>query len=189
MGGGGILDVGCYTASMSRLIAGATLGQPFADPLDLHAVGHLGSTGVDDYTVAVARFPGDVVAQLATGVQVTQENVVRVFGTRGRLFIPSPWAPARDGGTQPHLAALAGRPRAAGNPDRHTGKSARLPLYDRGGTTWRSICGSASHRRCPGPIPSATCERSTAGEKTSAWFYSVGWTRAVVTVQPIFAGP
>ena len=31
--GGGIMDVGCYTASMSRLIAGAATGQAFADPI------------------------------------------------------------------------------------------------------------------------------------------------------------
>ncbi len=99
LGGGGILDVGCYSVSMSRLVAGAATGLPFADPLDFEAVGHLGSTGVDDYTVAIARFPGDVVAQLAAGVRVTQENVVRIYGEEGHLVIPSPWSPTRDGGT------------------------------------------------------------------------------------------
>ena len=99
LGGGGILDVGCYPMSMSRLIAGAASGQPFTDPLDLHAVGHLGVTGVDDYTVAVARFPAGLVAQLSTGVRVTQENVVRIYGERGYIFVPSPWTPARDGGS------------------------------------------------------------------------------------------
>ena len=99
LGGGGILDVGCYPVSMSRLIAGAAAGLPFADPLDFKAVGHLGSTGVDEYSAAVARFPGDVVAQLACGVQVAQENVVRIYGDAGHLVIPAPWAPTRDGGT------------------------------------------------------------------------------------------
>ena len=99
LGGGGILDVGCYPVSMSRLIAGAAVGQPFTNPLKLQAVGHLGETGVDDYTAAVASFPGDVVAQLATGVQVMQENVVRIYGEEGHIFVPTPWAPSRDGGT------------------------------------------------------------------------------------------
>src|SRR5215211_2250204 len=35
----------------------------------------------------------------ATGVSLEQENVVRVFGSEGNLFIPNPWAPAREGGT------------------------------------------------------------------------------------------
>ena len=98
LGGGGILDVGCYPVSMSRLVAGAATDQPFANPLQLQAVGRLGDTGVDEYTAAVAAFPGGVVAQLATGVRVAQENVVRIYGEEGHLFLPTPWAPSRDGG-------------------------------------------------------------------------------------------
>ena len=98
LGGGGILDVGCYPVSMCRLVAGAATGKPFANPLKLHAVGQLGATGVDVYTAAVASFPGDIVAQLATGVGVTQENVVRIYGEEGQIFLPTPWAPSRDGG-------------------------------------------------------------------------------------------
>jgi predicted dehydrogenase len=98
LGGGGILDVGCYPVSIARLIAGVTTGGNFAEPLELEAVGHLGSTGVDEWAVAVARFPGDILAQLSTSVRLDQENAVRIFGTRGCVFIPQPWAPARDGG-------------------------------------------------------------------------------------------
>ncbi|MGB9620027.1 MAG: Gfo/Idh/MocA family protein, partial [Armatimonadota bacterium] len=32
LAGGGIMDVGCYCCSMSRLVAGAALGKPFAEP-------------------------------------------------------------------------------------------------------------------------------------------------------------
>ena len=110
LGGGGILDVGCYPVSMSRLIAGAATGQPFANPLKLQAVGHLGETGVDDYTAAVAAFPGDIVAQLATGVRVTQENVVRVYGEEGHIFVPAPWAPSRDGGASKFILHRNGEP-------------------------------------------------------------------------------
>ena len=98
LGGGGILDVGCYPVSMSRLVAGAAVGGPSADPTALQAVGQLGPTGVDEYTAAVATFPGGVVAQLACGVRVTQENVVRIYGEDGHLFLPTPWSPSRDGG-------------------------------------------------------------------------------------------
>ncbi len=112
LGGGGILDVGCYPVSMSRLIAGAAVGQPFANPLKLQAVGHLGETGVDEHTVAVAAFPGNIVAQLATGVRVTQENVVRIFGEEGHLFVPEPWAPSRDGGASKFLLHRKGEPEA-----------------------------------------------------------------------------
>jgi len=99
LGGGGILDVGCYCTSMSRLIAGAALGKDFAEPLEVRGAGHLGQTGVDEWAVAVARFPNDVLAQWATGVGLNQENVLRVFGSAGNIFVPSPWVPSRDGGT------------------------------------------------------------------------------------------
>lgn len=94
LGGGGILDVGCYCASMARLIAGAATGKNFADPTTVTAVGHVGeTTRVDEYTVASLSFPGDILAQLFTGVQVNTENVVRVYGTEGSLVVPSPWTP------------------------------------------------------------------------------------------------
>src|SRR5438876_6893336 len=47
LGGGGILDVGCYPVSIARLIAGAATGKDFADPVEVKAVGHLGKSGVD----------------------------------------------------------------------------------------------------------------------------------------------
>ncbi|MBW3625452.1 MAG: aldo/keto reductase [Armatimonadetes bacterium] len=91
LGGGGILDVGCYTASMARLLAGAATGQPFAEPAQVSGAGHLGESGVDEYAVATLKFPGEIVAQLSTGVRLNQENVVRVYGTEGRITVPSPW--------------------------------------------------------------------------------------------------
>ena len=91
LGGGGILDVGCYVASFARLVAGAANGKPFAEPLELKAIGVLGETGADHYTVAVARFEGDIVAQLQTGVSLNGGGFCRIIGERGILRIPSPW--------------------------------------------------------------------------------------------------
>ncbi len=101
LGGGGILDVGCYCVSMARLIAGAATGRDFAEPFEVQGMGHIGAqSGVDEYATALMRFRGapeppgerhDILAQLVTGVQLNQENVVRIFGTRGHIFVPSPW--------------------------------------------------------------------------------------------------
>ncbi len=94
LGGGGILDVGGYCTSMVRLIAGAARGQAFVEPVRFEAVGHVGEkTHVDEYTIASLLFPGDIVAQLFTGVQVGGENVVRVFGSEGSILLSSPWTP------------------------------------------------------------------------------------------------
>ena len=97
--GGGILDVGCYTVSMSRLIAGVAQGKPFADPVDVKGIARLGETGVDEWAAAVLKFPGDVIAHVSTGVRCTQDNMLRVWGSDGHLIVPTPWIPSREGGT------------------------------------------------------------------------------------------
>ncbi|GCE25360.1 oxidoreductase [Dictyobacter alpinus] len=94
LGGGGILDVGCYCTSLARLVAGAATGKSFADPTQVKATGHIGDVShVDEYTVASLAFPGGIVAQLLTGVQVNAENEVRIYGTEGSITIPAPWNP------------------------------------------------------------------------------------------------
>ncbi|MDB5300270.1 MAG: oxidoreductase domain protein [Phycisphaerales bacterium] len=108
LAGGGILDVGCYPVSMARLVAGVANGRNFAEPIELQAVGHLGTTGVDEYTAAVLKFPGDIIAQLSAGVQVEQENTVRIYGTKGHIHLPTPWAPARNGGMSKFFVHHAG---------------------------------------------------------------------------------
>jgi len=99
LGGGGILDVGCYCASMARLIAGVAAGKDFAEPVDVKGVGRLGETGVDEWAIASLKFPGGILAQLATGVRAAQDNVVKIFGSEGDILIPDPWIPGREGGT------------------------------------------------------------------------------------------
>ncbi len=56
LGGGGILEVGCYPASISRLIAGAAVDRPFLDPIEVKASGVLSATGVDLYTAGTLKF-------------------------------------------------------------------------------------------------------------------------------------
>jgi len=97
LGGGGVLDVGCYCTSISRLIAGVAQGGEIAEPEEMAAFGVIGETGVDLYTIASVRFPGGILAQLSTGVQVEQEEVVRIYGSTGRIIIRSPWLPQRGG--------------------------------------------------------------------------------------------
>lgn len=98
-GGGGILDVGCYAVSISRLVAGAAAGRPFLDPVEVTGAGVLHpESGVDVYAVGTLKFGNGVIAQVATGVGLTQENVVRIYGTGGWLLVPSPWIKNREGG-------------------------------------------------------------------------------------------
>ncbi len=91
LAGGGILDVGGYPVSMARLIAGAAIGQPYADPAAVSAVGHVGETGADEWTVATLFFDGGVTAQVSTGVRLADQNQVRIFGSEGYLVVEDPW--------------------------------------------------------------------------------------------------
>lgn len=98
LGGGGILDVGGYTTSIARLIAGAATGRDFADPVAVTGAGRLHPrTGVDMWAVATLKFDSGIVAALAAGVGVNQENVVRIFGTQGSILLPTPYVAARSG--------------------------------------------------------------------------------------------
>lgn len=95
LGGGGILDVGCYAVSMARLLAGAATGKSFLQPTAVKGAAHLGELShVDEYAVAILEFPGDILAQVQTGVHLTTDNVVRIFGSKGSIFVPDPWTPA-----------------------------------------------------------------------------------------------
>jgi predicted dehydrogenase/aryl-alcohol dehydrogenase-like predicted oxidoreductase len=91
LAGGGILDVGGYPVSYARLIAGAATGQPFADPAAVTAVGTVGETGADEWSVATLFFDGGVTAQVSTGVRLQDQNQVRIFGSKGYLVIEDPW--------------------------------------------------------------------------------------------------
>ena len=93
LGGGGILDVGCYCASIARLIAGAARGQDFAEPYRVVGTGYVGETGVDEYAMASLAFPGDIIAELFAGVRVDAGSEVRVLGSEGSLSLAVPFMP------------------------------------------------------------------------------------------------
>jgi len=100
-GFGGILDVGCYPVAMSRLVAGTAAGKPYADPIEVVGGGRPGETGVDEGAAAVLVFEGGVTAQVSTGVRVTLENCLEIYGADGRITVPTPWVANRkaaDGG-------------------------------------------------------------------------------------------
>jgi predicted dehydrogenase len=93
--GGGIMDVGCYTTSIARLIAGAALGLSApAEPESVQGVAHIGERGrVDEWASASFLFPNDIIADLFCGTGLRVQSDVRVWGTEGNLVLPVPWKP------------------------------------------------------------------------------------------------
>lgn len=85
LGGGGILDLGCYPMSIARLLAGA-------EPAGLTGTARLSpATGVDLAATAAVKFENGVLGALSCGMEVNQESFVRVYGTLGSFKIPHPW--------------------------------------------------------------------------------------------------
>ena len=103
LGGGGILDVGCYPVSLARLIAGAASGgAAFADPADvtgataeIHPEG-----GADAFATATLRFAGGLVAQVSCAVGLVIDNTARVHGSEGWIEVPHPWIITKAGGVE-----------------------------------------------------------------------------------------
>ena len=98
LGGGAILDLGCYPVSYARHIAGAVQGKEFAEPVKFQAAGRVNpATGTDEFATAVAEFPGGIVAELSCGSTWLNDNAVAIHGTTGWLAVPNPFTPGLGG--------------------------------------------------------------------------------------------
>ncbi|MEM1221529.1 MAG: Gfo/Idh/MocA family oxidoreductase [Verrucomicrobiota bacterium] len=92
LGGGAILDLGCYPVSFLRLIAGRANDLPFAEPLELKAVGHIDPSLLTDmWTSAVMRFEGDILGRATVAMRVEGGRHSTVFGEKGRITIDASW--------------------------------------------------------------------------------------------------
>lgn len=83
LGGGGLLDVGCYPVSFAHMILGK--------PVEVKALACLGETGVDEQNVVAMKFADGALAVTASGVRTTTPLDAVVLGTDGRIRIHSPW--------------------------------------------------------------------------------------------------
>ncbi len=115
LGGGAILDLGCYPVSFSRRMAGAMLGQAFAEPLDFRGSGRLNAvTGADEFAAATLAFAGGITAQVSCSSCVPLEIRARLLGTAGWIDVPAPFHP----GNQDRPAEILLHRSGATAPDR-----------------------------------------------------------------------
>lgn len=94
LGGGGILDIGCYPASMARFVAGAAAGRPFLDPTVVKAAGKVSPTGVDLYTAATLQFENDIIAEIIGGIACAMPPETNIYGEEGIITLTNPWLPS-----------------------------------------------------------------------------------------------
>ncbi len=90
LGGGGLMDIGCYCINYSRLFAGC-------EPVEVSAAAHIGASGVDDVMSATMKFPSGVVASFTCGMDLHADNTAALCGTAGYIEVPVPWKPPPQG--------------------------------------------------------------------------------------------
>ncbi len=109
LGGGGILDVGCYPVSAARLIAGAAIGKRFDDPTDVKGIGKIGASHVDELAYGLLAFASGVTAEISCSIKRDLENSVVVHGDKGKITLPNPWVPGRNAGPSNSTIIVNGR--------------------------------------------------------------------------------
>ena len=119
LGGGSLMDVGCYCTNLSRLLAGA-------EPTAVSAAATFHPSGVDDGVVGTMAFPNGVLATFSCGMAAQADNTAHICGTEGFIEIPIPWKPPADQsvyvvaqGTPPKMDG-GGRPNSSAPPPRRT---------------------------------------------------------------------
>ena len=91
LGGGAILDVGCYPLSILNLIKKTQNESIKINFLDVK--GNICKTGVDDYSFANLKFSNDIHAEIEIGIRKTLQNFLYIKTNHGEIKIPKLWLP------------------------------------------------------------------------------------------------
>nr|AWJ66292.1 glucose-fructose oxidoreductase [uncultured bacterium] len=86
LGGGSLMDVGCYCVNVCRSIYGQ-------EPLEAQAFAYFGKSGVDEQMVASLRFPGERYAQFHSALTLPRRQEYEVIGAKGQLKIADAFVP------------------------------------------------------------------------------------------------
>jgi len=91
LAGGGILDLGCYPASLVRLIAGA-IERRAVEPGMVAAVARINAhAGTDDWSAATMSFASGVVASIECALRCRLERSLVIAGSEGLIRVENPW--------------------------------------------------------------------------------------------------
>lgn len=96
LGGGALMDVGCYCVNISRTLAGA-------EPVEVQATANWTDGGVDEVMVALMRFPNDVLAHFDCSLTMERNQACEVAGTKGQLILPLAFSPGEKDAPIRHL--------------------------------------------------------------------------------------
>lgn len=88
LGGGALMDVGCYCVDVGRLLLGV-------EPEEAQARAVWSSSGVDVHLLGLLRF-GEAYLQFDCSLDTLRHEQVEVIGTEGRLLLDRAFLPGRD---------------------------------------------------------------------------------------------
>lgn len=109
MGGGALMDVGCYCVNVSRTIAGT-------EPVTVQAVATIGPTDVDLELSGMLSFPNGLVATFDCSLSMERREWFELAGTEGTLRVNGAYLPGVDevtieehrGREEPRVHRIAG---------------------------------------------------------------------------------
>jgi len=91
LGGGSILDIGCYPTSISRYVVGAINNKGFMNPISFKAEGELNSQGIDLNASAKLKFEDGSVAEIKSATNKQTETDVVISDNQLSLIVNQPW--------------------------------------------------------------------------------------------------
>ena len=103
LGGGAILDVGCYPVSFSILIASLISKFDFIKTKVLNKKKEIGSTGVDMNSFAELNFENNFRSTVGASLTQNLGKKTKIIGTKGELVLNDTWSP-----TNPSLIQING---------------------------------------------------------------------------------
>jgi xylose dehydrogenase (NAD/NADP) len=86
LGGGALLDVGCYPVSYACLLVGRDPGQTLG-------MARFAPSGVDEEFSGLLRFPGDRTAAVHAGFRAPYRTWLEITGSEGWMSVPNPFKP------------------------------------------------------------------------------------------------
>jgi xylose dehydrogenase (NAD/NADP) len=86
LGGGALMDVGCYCVNISRTAAGR-------EPVEVQAYARWGASGVDEQLVGTLRFDDGLLAQFDCALTMERREECHLAGTDAYLMLPSAFLP------------------------------------------------------------------------------------------------
>ena len=90
LGGGAVLDVGCYPISFLMLFDDSKNGIKF-----LNKEISLSSTNVDDFAEANLKTSNDISANIKVSLKENFVNNCIIKGVNGEIVVPNPWIPGK----------------------------------------------------------------------------------------------